>query len=205
MPGTARATPEVDRAEAAAKKAISLERNTVLAHYALGFVNRLRGNHQASLDAFNEAIRLDPNLAKAYVQAANEMVFTGNARGAIPLVEKATQLSPKDPSIGVFFWVKGRAYFTLGDYPKAIEALQESVRVRPNLWFSQAWLIAAYALSSKNTEAHQALGAFKKTAFSKTFDLNAITEYYREDQYQTPTLKAATGELLNGLRQAGLK
>ena len=38
--------PEVDRAEAAAKKAIGLDYNTPLAHYALGYVHRLHGNHQ---------------------------------------------------------------------------------------------------------------------------------------------------------------
>ncbi len=93
--------PEVDRAEVAAKKAISLDHNTAIAHYALGFVLRLRGNHQAALDAFNEAIKIDPNLAKAHAQAANEMVFTGNARGAIPLAEKAAQLSPQDPLVTI--------------------------------------------------------------------------------------------------------
>ena len=197
--------PEVDRAEVAAKKAISLDHNTAIAHYALGFVHRLRGNHQAALDAFNEAIKIDPNLAKAYAQAANEMVFTGNAGGAIALAEKAAQLSPQDPSIGVFLWVKGRAYFTLCDYPKAIEALEESVRARPNLWFTQAWLVAAYALSNKDAEARNALGAFKKTPFSTQFNLDWITQYYKEEQYQNPTLQAASGEVLNGLRKAGLK
>ena len=197
--------PEVDRAEVAAKKAISLDHNTPIAHYALGFVHRLHGNHEAALDALNEAIKIDPNLAKAYAQVGNEMVFTGNARGAIPLAEKAAQLSPHDPSIGVFLWVKGRAYFTLGDYPKAIEALEESVRVRPNLWFTQVWLVAAYALSNKDAEARKALGAFKKTSFSARFDLDWITQYYKEGQYQNPTLQAASAEVLNGLRKAGLK
>jgi adenylate cyclase len=196
---------EVDRAEEAAKKAIRLDPKWAIAHYALGFVYRLRGKHEAALGAFNEAIKLDPNLAKAYAQAANEMVFTGNARSAIALAEQAIQLSPRDPSIGVFYWVKGRALFTLGDYPRAIEVLEESVRLRPNLWFSQAWLAAAFALSNRDAEARKAVAAFEKAQFSAKFDLNRITAYYEEEQYQNPTLKAATAELLKGLRKAGLK
>ena len=195
--------PEVDRAEAAAKKAISLDYNTPSAHYALGYVHRLRGNHKAALDAFNEAIKIDPNFARAYAQAGNEMVFTGNASGAIQMAEKAAQLSPNDPSIGVFYWVKGRAHFTLGDYPKAIEALEKSVRVRPNLWFTQAWLAAAYALANRHAEAQQALKTFIQTF--PPFDLNRITKYYEEDQYQNPTLQAASAQLVNGLQKAGLK
>jgi adenylate cyclase len=196
---------EVNRAEELARKAISLEPKTPLAHYALGFVHRLRGNHEASLRAFQEAIKHDPNLAKAYAQAANELVFLGSPREAIPLVEQAIQLSPQDPSMGPFLWVKGRAHFTLGDYPKAIEALEESIRVRPNLWFTHAWLVAAYALSNKDAEARTALATFETTRFSKRFDLDRITQYYQEEQYQNPTLQAATGELLKGLQKAGLK
>jgi adenylate cyclase len=195
---------EADRAETAAKKAIKLDYNTPLAHYALGYVNRLKGKHKAAFDAFSEATKIDPNFAKAYAQAGNEMVFLGDPGGALPLVEKAAQLSPNDPSIGMFLWVKGRAHFTLGDYPKAIEALEESVSVRPNLWYTQAWLAAAYALTNQDVEARQTLKAFKKT-FSPRFDFDQITQYYKEEQYQNPTLKAATTELLNGLRKAGLK
>jgi TolB-like protein/Flp pilus assembly protein TadD len=196
--------PEVDRAEAAAKKAISLDYNTQLAHHALGWVNRLRGKHQAALDAFNEAVKIDPNFARAYAQVANEMVFLGNAKSAIPVVEKAIQLSPDDPYVGGFRWVEGRAYFTLGDYPNAIKALEESVRARPNLWYAQAWLCAAYAQSNRDTDARKALEAFKK-AFGARWDLDRITQYYTEEQYQNPTLQAATAELLNGMRKAGWK
>jgi adenylate cyclase len=197
--------PEVDRAEAAAKKAISLDYDTPLAHHALGWVHRLRGKHQAAFDAFNEAVKIDPNFARAYAQAANEMVFLGNAKNAIPLAEKAIQLSPNDPFMGGFLWVKGRAYFTLGDYPNAIKALEESIRARPNLWYAQAWLVAAYALSNRDKDAGKALEAFKKAPFTTRYDLDRITQYYKEEQFQNPTLQAATAELLNGLRKAGLK
>jgi adenylate cyclase len=195
---------EIVLAEAAARKAISLDHNTPLAHYSLGYVHRLHGDHQAAFDAFNEALRIDPNLARAYCQAANELVFLGKPKDAIPLVEKAAKLSPKDPSIGVFLWVKGRAYFTLGDYPNAIKALAESVRRRPNLWFTQAWLAAAYALVDQHPKARQTL-----TPFTKNFpdhDHAWITKYYKEEkQYQNPTLKAASAQLLSGLSKAGLK
>jgi adenylate cyclase len=197
---------EVDRAEAAAKKAISIDSKTPLAHYALGFVKRLRGDHNDSLKSFKEAIKLNPNLAKAYAQAANEMVFTGDARGAIPMAEEAIQRSPQDPSIGVFHWVKGRASFTIGDYASAIKALEQSVSVRPNLWFTQAWLIAAYALSNRDADAEAARQKFEKTSFSKVkYDFAKISQYYADAQYQNSELKAATAELLKGLRKAGLK
>jgi len=197
-------TPEVDRAETLAKKAISLDRNTPFAYHAHGWVHRLRGEHQKALDAFNEAVKIDPNFAEGYAQMANEKVFLGKAKDAIPLTERAIQLSPNDPYIGVIYWIKGRAHFTLGDYPNAIKALEEAVRARPSIWYSRAWLVAAYALANRDPEARQALEAFKQTNKTQS-EFDWIAKYYKEEQYKTPALQTASAELLNGLRKAGLK
>jgi class 3 adenylate cyclase/TolB-like protein len=45
---------EVERADTAARKAISLDHNTHLAHHALGWVHRIRGDHKAALASFRE-------------------------------------------------------------------------------------------------------------------------------------------------------
>jgi adenylate cyclase len=194
---------EIDRAEDAAKKAIKLEHKTALAHHALGWVHRLRGQHQDALNSFSQAATIDPNLARAHAQVANEMVFLGKPKDAIPLVEKAIQLSPNEPFTGAYFWIKGRAFFALGNYPEAITALEESIRMRPNLWYSQAWLAAAYALSNRNGEAQQRIGAYKQT-FGTQSNLNWIVNYYKEQQYQNPTMQQASDQMLDGLRKAGL-
>jgi tetratricopeptide (TPR) repeat protein len=196
---------EVARAEMLATKAIGLDHDIPFAHHALGWVHRISGDHQAALDAFNEAIRIDPNFASAYAQAANELVFLGDARGAITMAEKAIELGPNDRSFQVFLWVKGRAHFVLGEYENAVEALEESVRVRPNMWFSHAWLIAAYALTNREAEAKkQALDRFRQHHGPRA-DLDWIAGYYGEGQYQHPTVRAAVAQLLYGLERAGLK
>jgi adenylate cyclase len=194
---------QVERAEAAARKAISLDRNVPMAHHALGWVHRLRGEHQAALDAFKEAIKIDPNFASAYGQAANEMLFLGDARGAIAMADKAAELSPRDPSYAISLWVKGRALFALGDYEKAAETLQESVDLRPNLWFTHAWLVAALALCDRDADAKRAFDGFKKVPGARS-DLASITKYYTETRFQNPAAQAAVAQLLNGLQRAGV-
>ena len=196
--------PEVDRAEVEAKKAIAIDHNTPLAHHALGWVNRFRGKHKEALDAFNTAIKIDPNFARAYAQAANEKVFLGDAKGAIPLVDTAIKLSPSDPYLGGFYWVKGRAYFTLGDYQNAIKALEDSINARPNLWYAQAWLVSAYKLTNQDAKAQQALTAYEQK-FGAQYDLNRVTRYYQEEQFKNPTMQKASAEMLKGLQAAGLK
>jgi class 3 adenylate cyclase/TolB-like protein/Flp pilus assembly protein TadD len=195
---------EVDGAESAARKAISLDPSLARAHTALGWVHRIRGNHKAALDAFKEAIKIDPNFAPAYAQAANEMVLMGDAKAAIPLAEKALELSPNDMSKDVFTWVAGRAYFAVGDYAKAAENLEKSVQARPNLWFSQAWLVAALALSNQNAEAKRAYTAYKKAHVTRS-DFAFVSKHYSETRFQSPAAQAATAQLLDGLRKAGVK
>jgi len=195
---------EVERAESDARKAISLDPNVPRAYHALGWVHRIRGDHQAALDAFQQAIRVDPNFAAAYAQAANEMVFLGDAKSALPLVQKAIELSPRDQSFQVFKWVEGRAKFAIGDYDKAADALGESVYVRQNLWFPQAWLVAALALAGRDAEAKQALERFK-VAHPARSNLGFIRAYYSESQYQNVPTQQVVAELLKGLEKAGLQ
>ena len=160
----------------------------------------------ASLASFQKAIDIDDSLAKAYIQVANEMVFLGDVKGAIAKAQQAIARSPQDPLIGVFHWVIGRAYFTLGNedpngYPNAINSLEQSVSAMPKLWFPRAWLIAAYALTQRNSEAKTVRDEF--IAKFPEWDLERITKVYTtKEEYKTPTLQAATGELIRGLGMA---
>ena len=198
------AQAEVDRAETLARKAISLDPNLAIAHHALGWVYRIRGDHKASLAAFKKAIKSDPNFAVSYAQAANELVFLGDAKGAIPMAKKAIELSPKDKSVHVFGYVLGRAYFAVGDYEKAAETLGESVRARDNLWFAHLYWAAALALCNKDAEAKQVLEGYKKV-HTKFPDIASVQQYYAQQRFQDPGAKAAVTQMLAGLKKAGMQ
>lgn len=70
--------------------------------------------------------------------------MVGRPKEAPPLVLKAIALSPRDPHVGTFYWVIGRAYFVMQDYDDAIVWLRKAVEVRPNVWYNRAYLLAAY-------------------------------------------------------------
>lgn len=196
---------DVDRAEALARKAISLDPSVARAHHALGWVYRIRGDHQAALDAFKQTIKVDPNFAPAYAQAGNELLFLGDFKGAIQMSQQAQQLSPKDASFPVFKWVEGRAYFADGDYQKAAETIGESVRGRESLWFAHLYWAAALALSNKDAEAKQVLEGYKKV-HSKFPDIASVQQYYAHPRFQDhPGAKTAVDQLLAGLKKAGMQ
>ena len=193
----------IEHARQLAETAISLNPNIALAHYDLGFVYRLRGDHKAALRKFEDALQIDRNFAPAYAQKANQLVFNGQPEAAIAPAAEAARLDPDHQSIGVFHWVRGRAYFAMGRYEDAAEWLRKSIEVRPNLWFSHAWLVAAYALSGQDDAAKAELAKFQ-SQFPK-YDLGRITEIYsRDEQYRTPTLEKASKQLFAALRRAGL-
>ena len=64
--------------------------------------------------------------------------MVGRPKEAPSLVLKAIGLSPRDPVLGVFYWIIGRAYFVMGDYDNAIVWLRKSVELIPRLWYSRA-------------------------------------------------------------------
>jgi len=195
---------ELQEAEDRAREAISLDHTTAHAYYALGFIYRLKGDHIAALTAFNEASNHDPDLyALAKAQAANEKVFLGHPNEAISDVDPLIQHHSKDQSIDVFNWIKGRAHFSLGQYKKAIGALLSSYKARDNLWFTPAWLVAAYVLDGQVTEAQKWIPSSSSPCFR---DLNFIKNYYNSDvqsQFQKSKLGPVLAKLLRALNDAG--
>jgi adenylate cyclase len=107
---------QLNQAETAVRHALAIDSDIALAHYADGFIHRARGEHQAALEAFNRASELNRNFARAYAQKGNELINVGRPKEAAPLVERAIKLSPRDPSLGIFYWIIGKANFFSGSY-----------------------------------------------------------------------------------------
>lgn len=191
------------QAEFALQKAFSLDPTIALNHMDDGFIRRAKGDHQGALDAFERALALDPNLALAYAQKANQLVLTGRPKEAPPLALKAIRLSPRDPARSVFSWVLGRAYFAIQDYDDAIVWLRRSIAERPTVWFSQAHLVSAFELAGKHDEAVAALKDFNSALPGYT--LQRIKDIYvQEIPNQDKAFQNTLSELFRGLQQAGM-
>jgi tetratricopeptide (TPR) repeat protein len=152
---------ELGQAEAAANTALGINPNHALAHYARGFTLRARGKHRAALFAFDRAIEADASFARAYAHKGAQFLNIGRPEDAAPLVQRAIELSPSNPSIGVFHWMVGRVYFFIEDYSSALPFLQQAVSERPNLSYVWLYWISALDLAGRTAEADQALADFK--------------------------------------------
>ena len=195
---------ELKAASAAAARAKALDHNQDLAYFADAFVHRARGESQAALDAFSMAIKLNPNFSRAYAQMGAELINTGHPSEAPPLVEKAMLLSPRDPSIGVFYWIIGRAHFFSGDYAAAIPWLRRSVESRPNLWYNRLYLVSAYQLTGDRSTAAKSLQEFNEHFREPRFTLPLVETFERANPNENPVIVQGRERFHESLRAAGM-
>jgi tetratricopeptide (TPR) repeat protein len=191
-------------AEKALQDADAIDRSVALAHVARAKIREVRGDLQGEINALDEALKLDPDLADAYAHKANALILLGRAGEAPRLLTEAIRLSPGDPELGLCYWFKGRAYFHMKDYDPAIHWLKKSVEVRPTTWFSWAHLISAYALKERFREAQAAVDEYRpKFAAYWPLDPN-IRRYYDQPKYsrELPQLREALDAYFKGLQTA---
>lgn len=194
---------DLDDAEAALKNALEIDPSNAIAFLARGEILRVKGDDQGSLDAFDQALLHNPNLALAAAQKANQLVFLGRAKEATSQIKKAIEISPSDPALGIFYWITGRAYFALKDYDTSIVWLRKSIELQPTVWFNRAHLISAYALTNQleQPEAQAALAEYRQKF--KNWPLSAIQGWFDKAQPNPqPGFKENLAELYKGLRLA---
>jgi len=195
---------QLDEAKYAVDQALALDGTLALAHYACGFVKRARGRHDEALAAFDQAIKFDSNFARAYAQKANELINIGQPGQAPPLVQTALDLSPFDPSIAMFYWIMGRAYFMAGFYRDAITWLEKSVDARPTVWYNWIYQAGAYALLGDIANAQTVIANFR--AQSNTFaayTLAKVIDNEKANPNDNPVVKTGRDNLHRGLQDSG--
>lgn len=191
-------------AEEAVRKALFIDPNHALAYVAHGLIERAHGAHQSALEAFTRAIELDRNFAFAYAHKGNQLILVGRPAQSRPLVEQAIRLSPHDPSIGMFYWIIGRAHFFTEQYDQAIPWLRKSVATRPNLWFNHLYLVSACALADMPEQAIRALSEFNHRFPNRVYTLAVVEARERAIPNDEPTVVAARNKFHQGLVRAGM-
>ena len=194
--------PEVARAEAAVGQALARDSGHFLAHYAKGFLHRSKGQHQASLDAFEQTIKCAPEFARAYAQKGEQLLYLGRFDAAIAEVERAMKLSPKSAVRGYFYWVIGRAHFFMARDADAISWLQRSVRSWPNVWYNRLYLVSAHAHAGQKAAAARVLAAFNRQFDGYTLGRVIENEGATPDDH--PLVVAGRERFHDGLSRAGL-
>ncbi len=112
----------LDRALEYAQNAVGFDGLDARGYGELGFAHLYRKEHDAALDAYTRALRLNPNDADLMSDMADALAHSGRSEESIELLEKAMQLNPFYPD--QYLWHLGGAYYNLKRYDEAISVLQ---------------------------------------------------------------------------------
>jgi TolB-like protein/Tfp pilus assembly protein PilF len=147
------------RGESAAQRALSLDPNTASAHVAVGLANSIRFRWPEADQAFRRALVLAPGDAEAVNQYAQFLSTIGQLEPSLREIERAQQLDPLSPIIGV---IHAGALAALRRDDAAEAQIKKILAAHPEFRPAQAWAAAQHIERKMYPEAEAELRASGK-------------------------------------------
>jgi len=122
------AEADIARAAALAEQALAAAPGSALAHYAKGHVLRAQNRREQALPEYEMVLALNRNWVFAISALAQCKLAAGAIEEVIPLEEQAIRISPRDPSIGLFYGMIGRVHLLQSRTDEAIRWFERRVR-----------------------------------------------------------------------------
>jgi adenylate cyclase len=192
---------EKARAHALLEEALDRDPNNSMAHYAMGHLRRIQCRLLDSRFAIERAIALNPNDAQALAQLSSTLIFLGEPQAAIPHMERAFKLSPRDPDLADYYWRLGLSHLLLGHATDAIDLLRKSCAENPRAYYVHFCLAGALGLNGELVDAKSAIE--EGITLSPGIDSIARWREYAVWDNSPGFLALAESTLYAGLRRAG--
>jgi tetratricopeptide (TPR) repeat protein len=148
---------------------------------------------QAAVSAIIDKAKENPNDVEAQIEAAAQFIQIERPQDAMPFLEQARQANPNDPRANAGL---GVAYFMMGQFDKAIDALKLSREQGADSPVVSTFLIGSYIQTRKNLdEAERLLKELETQKFDPArlaqirSDLNAARTGGMVNQGATPSEK----------------
>ncbi|MGH7058526.1 MAG: tetratricopeptide repeat protein, partial [Acetobacteraceae bacterium] len=118
--------------------------NDSMAHYAMAMLRRSQSRVSEACIAAERAVTLDHNNSAALYELGLAEMYLGRPEAAMPRIEKAIRLSPRDPFLAAMQYGLGRCHLFLGRREEAIVLFDEVRAARPRFWDVRMWLAGAF-------------------------------------------------------------
>ncbi len=112
----------------AARRAVSLDDEEPLAHFAMGRVQTLRRQYDIAIAEFHRAIELNASFAHAHYGLGWALTLCGRPAEALTSMDTALRLNPRDPSVFTYYGGRAVALLFVGRAEEAAEAAWRSTR-----------------------------------------------------------------------------
>ncbi|WP_172677018.1 tetratricopeptide repeat protein [Aestuariivita boseongensis] len=124
-------TATLDEAEQLVRRALELDDRNVQARFTYGRVLNLKRDYPGAIREFGKGLELSPAFAQMHHGMGFALFYSGRAEEALPYFDNAIRLSPHDPQMTSFLFVRAFAYLALGEFEKAVASGDASV-AQPN-------------------------------------------------------------------------
>jgi tetratricopeptide (TPR) repeat protein len=119
-------------------------------HFMLGMSTWKAGEHEKALNAFDQALQLDPDHRKSLFNSSRVLLESGRAKEALERIEKALG---QEPMSNEGLRLLGRARYELGDVDQAIEAYRRALSLDERDVWSMNNLGLIYIQQDRSSEA----------------------------------------------------
>ncbi|MES2040047.1 MAG: protein kinase [Pseudomonadota bacterium] len=144
----------LQKADASAQQAITLNKHLALAHVSKAWVLNLQGKHENALQEHERALELDPNYFFALFGKITVLTKLGRFEDALNNANAALKRYPNERML---MDALGSVYFQKGDYLLAEKAFRESIKIEPDSGVAYANLNGVLSRLNRNDEALQVL------------------------------------------------
>jgi len=152
MTNSASAVLDIARAERLVDQALAASPRYTFPHVVKGHVLRVRSRWEEAISEYEAALALDHNSVYALNSLGLCKLYAGSIEEAIPLVEQAIRLSPRDPGIGHCYNLIGNVHLLQSRIEKAIVWLEKARSAMPGVPIFRSRLAAAYALRGETEQ-----------------------------------------------------
>jgi tetratricopeptide (TPR) repeat protein len=140
-------------------------------YYNLGIANGKSGKYQEAVDAYKQAIRIQPDFAAAHYNLGHAYRKLGKNQEALDAFKQAIRIRP---DLAIAHENLGATYLVLGRKQEAIDAYKQAIRIRPDLASAHFSLGVTYLIVKDKDSArdqYEILKDLDKEKANKLFKL----------------------------------
>jgi TolB-like protein/DNA-binding winged helix-turn-helix (wHTH) protein len=180
-----------------ARTAVALDDRDCMNLCVLGRAHCMLKDYEESVAALEQCVGLNPSFAQGYFALAFTLTWCGRQEEALALVERATELSPRDPHMSGFHHLRALAHFSLGDLDAAAAYARMATRLQNVSHCSFAVHAAALGLLGRGAEARPSVAELlrRKPSYSCAYGRNDL--FFCADE-------GLIARFTDGLRLAGV-
>jgi TolB-like protein/class 3 adenylate cyclase/Tfp pilus assembly protein PilF len=193
---------DIGRAGALIGQVLAASPSDSRAHFVKGQMLRSQGRCEEALPEYEMVSTLNRNSAVALVNIGRCRLLTGLLDEALPPMEQAIRLSPRDPSIAAWYSSIGQVHLLQSRTDEAILWLEKSRSANPGRPVVHIWLAAAYGLKGETKRAAAELAEARRLSSDDRFSSIARL---RRGYLRVPKVRDLyEATYFTGLRKAGM-